>query len=195
MTAKEILGIVLEFAGDNWGWGLVLFLSFVEVSKIKINPWTKLFNWLGNLIFSGIRAEMASMKTDTTKEISAMKSEVTKKISDVQTDVTKEVSKVKDDVREVKTQMNKVKEDLGEMKDESREDKAKAARNRILICADEVYQGVRHSKEYFDNILADITFYNNYCREHPEFKNDMTVMAVQRIEEVYKHCLETHGFL
>ena len=195
MTAKEILEIVLKSVSDNWGWGLVLFLSFVEVSKIKINPWTRLFNWLGNLLFSGIRAEMKSMEANMTKEMSDVKSEVTKKIADVQTDVTKEVAKVKEDVREVKTQMAGVKEDLGEMKDESREDKAKAARNRILICADEVYQGVRHSKEYFDNILADITFYNNYCREHPEFKNDMTVMAVQRIEEVYRHCLETHGFL
>lgn len=184
MTAKEILEIVLEFAGDNWGLGLAIVLSLVEFSKIKINPWTTLFNWIGKLMFSGIRTEIASLKSEMTKEI-----------SDVKSEVTKEVSKVKTDVREMKTQVAGVKEDLGEMKDESREDKAKAARNRILICADEVYQGVKHSKEYFDNVLADITFYNNYCREHPEFKNDMTVMAVQRIEEVYKHCLETHGFL
>lgn len=98
-------------------------------------------------------------------------------------------------VREVKDQMAGVKEDLGEMKDESREDKAKAARNRILICADEVYQGVKHSKEYFDNILADITFYKRYCDEHPEFQNEMTVMATERIESIYKKCLEEHGFL
>lgn len=195
MTAKQILEIVLEFTGDNWGWGLVLFLSLVEVSKIKINPWSVLFNWVGNLMFSGIRADMASMKADMTKGISDVKSEVTKKISDVQSDVTKEVSKVKDDVREVKSQMAGVKEDLGEIKDESREDKAKAARTRILVCADEVYQGVRHSKEYFDNVLADITFYKKYCKEHPEFQNDMTVMAVERIEEVYRHCLENHDFL
>lgn len=184
MTAKEILEIVLEFAGDNWGWGLALILYFVEVSKIKINPWSTLFNWIGKIMFSGIREEMSSMKTEVTKEI-----------SNVKTEVTKEMSEVKTKVGAVEVKMAGVEKDLGEMKYESREDKAKAARNRILICADEVYQGVKHSKEYFDNILTDITFYKHYCDEHPEFQNDMTVMAVYRIEEVYKHCLETHGFL
>lgn len=184
MTAKQILEVVLEFAGDNWGWGLAIVLSLVEVSKIKINPWSALFKWIGNLLFSGIRAEMAEMKKDVTKEI-----------SDVKSEVTKEVSGVKAEVGEVKTEVADVKKDIGEIKDESREDKAKAARNRILVCSDEVYQGTRHSKEYFDNILADITFYKRYCAEHPEFQNDMTVLAVERIEEVYRHCLDEHGFL
>lgn len=169
MTLQQILEVVI----NNWEWGLVLFLSIVEVSKIKINPWSTLLRWIGNLIFSGIRAEMASMKRDMTKEIS---------------DVKTEVESVKSDVGHVKS-------DLGEMKDESREDKAKAARDRILSCSDEVYNGVRHSKEFFDNVLADITFYKKYCKEHPEFQNDMTVMAVERIEEVYRHCLENHDFL
>lgn len=173
VTAKQILEIVLQFAGDNWGWGLAIILSIVEVSKIKINPWSALFKWIGNILFSSIRLEMASMKTDMTKEMSGVKSEV----------------------EAVKTEVFDVKKDLGEMKDESREDKAKAARTRILVCADEVYQGTRHSKEYFDNILSDITFYKIYCKEHPDFQNDMTVLAVERIEEVYRHCLEEHDFL
>lgn len=195
MTAKQFLDNVLQFAGDNWGWGLAIVLSLVEVSKIKINPWSALFKWIGNLLFSGIRAEMASMEKNMTKEISNVKTEVTKKISDVKTEVTKEVFGVKAEVGKVTTEVADVKKDIGEIKDESREDKAKAARTRILVCADEVYQGVRHSKEYFDNALADITFYKKYCKEHPEFQNDMTVMAVERIEEVYRHCLENHDFL
>lgn len=151
MTLQEILGLVKE----NWGWGLALLLSIVEVSKIKINPWSSLFKWLGNLFMAGI----------------------------------------KKDIAELNGEIQVVKSDLNEMKDENREDKATAARNRILICSDEVYQGVRHSKEYFDNVLADITFYKRYCDEHPEFQNEMTVMAVERIEEVYRHCLENHDFL
>ena len=169
MTLQQILDVVR----NNWEWGLVLFLSIVEVSKIKINPWSMLFKWIGNLVFSGIRTEMASLKKDMTKEISDVKTEV----------------------EQVKSEVGQVKSDLSEMKDESREDKAKAARDRILSCSDEVYNGVRHSKEFFDNVLTDITFYKKYCKEHPEFQNDMTVMAVERIEEVYRHCLENHDFL
>ena len=151
MTLQEIL----EFAKENWGWGLAIVLSLVEVSKIKINPWSSLFKWLGNLFMAGVKKDIADLNGE----------------------------------------IQLVKNDLNEMKDENREDKAKVARNRILICSDEVYQGVRHSKEYFDNILADITFYKRYCDEHPEFQNEMTVMATQRIECIYKKCLEEHGFL
>jgi len=175
---------ILELVGDNFGWIVILVLSFVEVSKIKINPWTKLFNWLGNLFFSGIRTEISSMKEDVTKEI-----------TDVKADVTKEITAVKTEVTDVKTDLGTVKSDIGEMKDDQQEDKAKAARKRILRCSDEVYNGIRHSKEFFDDVLSDITFYKAYCKAHPDFQNDMTVMAVERIEEVYCHCLKDHDFL
>jgi len=171
---------ILDMVGDNWGWIVVALLSIVEVSKIKINPWSALFKWLGNVMFSGIRSEMASMKKEMTKEISGVKTEV---------------EGVKTEVEGVKSEIGAVKSDIGKMKDGSLEDKAKAARDRILNCSDEVYNGVRHSKEFFDNVLLDITFYKAYCKAHPNFQNDMTVMAVERIEEVYRHCLEDHDFL
>ena len=176
MTLQQILDMVV----DNWGWIVVALLSIVEVSKIKINPWSALFKWLGNVMFSGIRSEMASMKKEMTKEIYGVKTEV---------------EGVKTEVEGVKSEIGAVKSDIGKMKDGSLEDKAKAARDLILNCSDEVYNGVRHSKEFFDNVLLDITFYKAYCKAHPNFQNDMTVMAVERIEEVYRHCLEDHDFL
>lgn len=69
------------------------------------------------------------------------------------------------------------------------------ARSRILRFADEVYFGVKHSKEHFDDILDDITIYEQYCEAHPNFKNNRTVMATKRIKEVYKECLDKNSFL
>ena len=105
------------------------------------------------------------------------------------------MSGVKKDIDNFDNKLTSIETDITSMRDESREYEAKAARNRILRCADEVYQGFRHSKEYFDNVLADITFYKSYCKQHPEFQNEITVLAVQRIEEVYKRCLTEHDFL
>lgn len=75
------------------------------------------------------------------------------------------------------------------------EERAKAARRRILRFADEIRSKVRHSKEFFDDVLADISFYKNYCKETPKFENEKAVMAIELIEETYKKCLRENDFL
>lgn len=75
------------------------------------------------------------------------------------------------------------------------EERAKAARRRILRFADEIRSKARHSKEFFDDVLADISFYKNYCNENPKFKNEKAVMAIELIEETYKKCLRENDFL
>ena len=81
------------------------------------------------------------------------------------------------------------------MKDKQGESEAKSARVRILRFGDELYQGKRHSKEHFDNILADIDEYDTYCREHPNFKNERTKMTETIILEQYRKCTQEHSFL
>lgn len=75
------------------------------------------------------------------------------------------------------------------------EERAKAARRRILRCADEIRSKVKHSQEYFDDVLSDISFYKNYCKENPKFENEKAVMAIELIEETYKKCCRENDFL
>ena len=63
MTIKEIL--------YGSGGALVLIMSFLQVSKININPWTAIFNWIGKQLnhevlaeVAGIKTKMVSMQTD-----------------------------------------------------------------------------------------------------------------------------------
>lgn len=74
------------------------------------------------------------------------------------------------------------------------ENEAKAARVRILRFGDEIYQRKKHSKEHFENILADITFYDDYCKAHPEFKNERTKITESIILEQYRVCTLKHSF-
>lgn len=69
---------------------------------------------------------------------------------------------------------------------EFREFKAECARANILRFADDLLNGVHHSKEYFDQILKDIKRYNDYCSDHPEFPNFATVAATKLIQEQYE---------
>ena len=80
---------------------------------------------------------------------------------------------------------------------EARQDErdAKTARTHILRFGDEVRIGVRHSKESFDEVLADITAYETYCKSHPEFPNNRTRAAEKFISETYDECLRENKFL
>lgn len=75
------------------------------------------------------------------------------------------------------------------------EREAVLSRTHILRFNDELYNGIQHSKEYFDQTLEDITTYDKFCETHPEFKNARTVLAVQNIKETYNKLHAEHKFL
>lgn len=75
------------------------------------------------------------------------------------------------------------------------EREAKQCRTRILRFNDELLCGTMHSKEAFDMMLEDITWYENYCSSHPGFQNGIATMAISNIRRVYTKCMEEHTFL
>lgn len=75
------------------------------------------------------------------------------------------------------------------------ENQAITYRTRILRFSDEMYNGVKHSRESFEQTLSDIDSYNKYCQNHPEFINSKTINAAKHINEQYNACLEKHTFI
>lgn len=74
-------------------------------------------------------------------------------------------------------------------------EKALAARRRILRCSDEIRRGDKHSEEYFNDVLDDITFYKKYCKENEDFKNEKAVLATKIVERTYQNCVDKDDFL
>ncbi len=72
---------------------------------------------------------------------------------------------------------------------------AVSARVRILRFSDELLEGRRHSKDSYDQCLSDITTYEQYCDDHPKFKNNQTARTVDFIKRSYDERLEKHDFL
>lgn len=63
MSIQEILAALGIKGVVSWGVGILLVLSMlVEVSKIKINPWSALAKWLGRAINSDVTVELAAIK-------------------------------------------------------------------------------------------------------------------------------------
>lgn len=143
---------ISEICEGNLTAGIALLCAalatIVQVSPIKVNPWS----WLGKAIGRAINGELME-----------------------------KVDKLEQDIKQID-------HDAGERN-------AKAARARVLRFGDELIHDVRHSKEHFDDILQDITEYEKYCDEHPEFENDRMQLTAQKIKDTYKKCWEEHSFL
>ena len=91
--------------------------------------------------------------------------------------------------------MEKIENDVAEVKREVAESSAVTSRYRILRFDDEILHEIKHTKEHFDQILLDIDVYESFCEEHPDFKNNLAVMAIQHIKEVYTKCSQDKSFL
>lgn len=61
--------------------------------------------------------------------------------------------------------------------------------NRELL-----HNSLPHTQEDFIEALAEIDFYERYCREHQDYENNRAVLAIQNIKRVYKEKLENHDF-
>lgn len=97
--------------------------------------------------------------------------------------------------REVLDRLTKLENKVDAMEAADGERDAVNARIRILRFGDEVLHGMEHSKEHFDQTLLDITRYNDYCKTHPAFQNEMTVLTAQQIKRAYMQRWEKHDFL
>lgn len=139
-TLKEI--------GIYSGGGLVVLFTLIQISPIKINPWS----WLGRAIGRVINGE-----------------------------VIERVEQLSKDVKQ-----NKKEDD---------EQWASLSRTHILRFGDELLHGVSHSKEHFDQVLLDISKYEQYCDEHPEYLNNIANATIKQIKKTYQKCLEENKFL
>ena len=100
-----------------------------------------------------------------------------------------------DKLNDLEEKVDKLEKRDSEQDAKQEEEKAKAARRRILRCSDEIRSKQRHSEEYFNDVLDDITFYTQYCDTHPQFKNEKAVMAIHLVERTYNKCIEDNDFL
>lgn len=117
MSLKEI------FLGG--GGLLVVLLTLVEFTPIKINPWSALAKAIGRAVNADVLRELKSVKDDLSDHI--------------------------------------------RMDDERNADEHRA---RILRFNNELLRDIPHTKEEFIDVLADIDFYERYCRDHENYKNN-----------------------
>lgn len=134
---------------------LVALLSLVEVSPIKINPWSGLAKWLGRAINGEVLESVAEAKK-----------------------AQKETRRALDEHIRADDERN-----------------ADTLRMRVLHFNNELLRGDRHTREDFIEILAVIDAYEQYCKNHPNYRNNRASHAIANIGRVYDERLKLRDFL
>lgn len=154
MTLKEIL-----MGGSGV---LVIILTLVQFSPIKIDPWSairrgigRLLKWIGRTLNS---------------------------------DVLSKLDELEEGQIETKKQ-------LAEHIQLDGERDANARRRNILNFDAELVRGENYTHEYFVDLLADIDEYEQYCEDHPGYKNNRAVLAIANIKRVYAENERNNSFL
>lgn len=91
--------------------------------------------------------------------------------------------------------LTSIKKELDELKSDMLRDKATDARRRILMASDETLQGTLHSREWWEQIMEDITEYEKYCATHQGYENNKAKIAIKELTECYETRRERHDFL
>ena len=76
--------------------------------------------------------------------------------------------------------------------DEREADKVRAS---ILHFNNELLRSIPHTKEEFVEILSKIDWYNEFCKDHEDYRNCRAVHAIANIERVYDERMKKHDFL
>ena len=72
---------------------------------------------------------------------------------------------------------------------------ADTLRMRVLHFNNELLRGDRHTQEDFIEILAVIDAYEQYCKNHPNYRNNRASHAIANIGRVYDERLKLRDFL
>lgn len=97
-----------------------------------------------------------------------------------------------DDVESEAKETQKTLDEHIRMDDERNAD---SHRQRILQFNNELLRNIPHTEEDFIEVLGEIDFYEDYCKTHPEYKNNRAIHAIAHIGKVYDERLEKHDFL
>ena len=158
-----------ELLMNNTGfipWIIAALLSLVEVSKIKINPWSWLLKKIAKILNGDVMAQLDTLNKEFKKQS-----------------------------KEHKADIDKLKNDIEDLREESKEREATNNRTRILEFGDELLHGVDYSKEHFDSVLMTISEYETYCDDHPHYMNHVAGSTIKYIKHTYQKRLESDSFL
>lgn len=175
MTLQEFICLFKDNSGF-WVAIMLGLLTLVEITPIKLNPWS----WFGSIIGKAFTGEVMKEMSGLKQDISGLKDEI---------------GGVKKDVGSLNQEIKDIRQDVADIREEAKEREATSRRTRILEFGDEILHETAYSKEHWDSILMDVSAYENYCDDHPHYMNNVARATIKHVKAMYQKHLADDSFL
>lgn len=175
MTLAEAFNMALAIFQDHGSllsWLLVLGMSFVEFSKIKINPWSFLFRGIGKLTTRDVSDKITVLTEQLEKGNEAHMLENQKLIATI----------------------NQIQIDLDTHIQESVEKDMRDRRIAILNYANAIINGRNHLKEEYEYMIGECDKYEMDCQKKGII-NSVAEESIRIIKESYAEKTRNNSFL
>lgn len=139
----------------------ILSSGLIQISPIKINPYSKLVKWVGDVACSSTHEDINKLfeKLDTLEQ------------------------KQTETENKLNTSIAILQQSLTQLDKDSSRREMEQIRRHILSFYEGMKQNNNISMESYKSILADIDDYNDYCKRHEDFRNGYTTNAVDIIRQ------------
>lgn len=137
------------------GGTMLVAMTLIQISPIKLDPWSAIARAIGRAINKDVLAKLGEME-------------------------------------ETQADTRRILDDHIKVDDERAAD---THRTRILQFNNELLRDIPHTREEFIEILAEIDYYERFCKAHPDYQNNRATHAVANISRVYDDRLIKHDFL
>lgn len=144
----------------------ILCMTLIQYLSKRFKPWSYILRQLGKMLNADLKERI-----DFVEKL--------------------EMNDQKHDISRIEA-IEKLQEDFNNL---YLENNMKDSRRQILKFSDELQRGIKHSQEFFNNILDDINQYQEYCVQNPNFKNKKAQIAIKYIEDSYNNDLHRNDFL
>ena len=161
----EVIQTICDWTARNIIQILLILSVFIQISPIKINPWSRVFKWIGKIITE----------------------ESNKKIEDliVQTEQLES---------SIKTVNNKLAEETTVIKNNINENEKDRIRWEVLDFANSCRNGRKHTEEEFKHVIALNDKYKELLRITGD-ENGVFEANYNYIQELYQEYLRKNNFL
>ena len=191
----ELIARVIEFITNP---GVMLFgaVTFIEVTPIKINPWSIILKWIGNVVNAEDRKniEKLNASVDKVRENQGRMEDNLNDMKRKNEENRKYVEKLNDSIELIQENQARMEDNLNEMKHETEEDKAKEKRWHILDFVNSCRHGRTHTREEWNHVISELADYETFT-ERKGIKNGVIEEDAKYLRKLFQENNETNNFL